>query len=71
MEIESVSQSGTTISVVEEFKYKHFAEIETYDGEQFVMRAEVGLLTRNIKMQGDESSSETEYGSHLLLTGKQ
>ena len=53
MEIESVSQSGTTISVVEEFKYKHFAEIETYDGEQFVMRAEVGLLTRNIKMQGD------------------
>ena len=34
------------------------------------MRAEVGLLTRNIKMRGDSSSTESEYGSHLLLTGK-
>jgi hypothetical protein len=33
------------------------------------MRAEVGLLSRNIKMMGDPTSVEGEYGSHLMLTG--
>lgn len=33
------------------------------------MRAEVGLLTRNIKMTGDESSQMKNYGSHLMLAG--
>lgn len=35
------------------------------------MRAEVGLLTRNIKIQGDEESVSEEYGSHLMLTGSE
>ena len=34
------------------------------------MRAEVSLLTRNIKMQGDPTSQESRHGSHLMLTGK-
>lgn len=34
------------------------------------MRAEVGLLTRNIKIQGDESSVQAEYGSHMMMNGK-
>ena len=34
------------------------------------MRAEVGLLTRNIKMMGDASSAVKQYGSHLMLTGQ-
>ena len=34
------------------------------------MRAEVGLLTRNIKIQGDESSVASEYGSHMMMNGK-
>ena len=33
------------------------------------MKAEVGLLTRNIKMRGDESSKRSEYGSHLMMLG--
>jgi hypothetical protein len=33
------------------------------------MRAEVALLTRNIKMMGDETSVATDYGSHLMLAG--
>lgn len=35
------------------------------------MRAEVGLLTRNIKVQGSSDSVENKYGSHLMLTGKE
>lgn len=34
------------------------------------MRAEVSLLTRNIKMQGDPTSVDERYGSHLMMTGK-
>lgn len=33
------------------------------------MRAEVGLLTRNIKMMGDDTSVTTNYGAHLMLSG--
>jgi len=33
------------------------------------MRAEVGLLTRNIVMKGDDNSVINDYGSHLMLTG--
>jgi len=34
------------------------------------MRAEVGMLTRNIVIQGDESSEFNQYGGHLMLHGK-
>ena len=60
-----------TITVTEPFQYRHYAAIETYGGEQFVMRAEVGLLTRNVKMQGNANSEADRYGSHLLLHGKE
>ena len=33
------------------------------------MRAEVGLLSRNIKMMGDPTSVVGKYGSHLMLSG--
>ena len=33
------------------------------------MRAEVGLLTRNIKMMGDDTSERQSYGSHLMMAG--
>jgi len=31
------------------------------------MRAEVGLLTRNIVVRGDDLSPEQEYGGHIIL----
>ena len=35
------------------------------------MRAEVGLLSRNIIIQGDSNSADKEYGAHLMLTGSE
>lgn len=35
------------------------------------MRAEVGLLTRNIIFEGDDSSINTSYGAHIMLHGAQ
>lgn len=31
------------------------------------MRAEVGLLTRNIKFTGDAASEDDEYGPHMYI----
>lgn len=44
--------------------------IETHGTDQLEMRAEVGLLTRNIKMMGDDTSFNKQYGSHLMMTGQ-
>lgn len=68
--ITSVTNGGKTFGLDHSFKFKHVAEVETYDSKYLEMRAEVGLLTRNIKMQGDPTSAISNYGSHLLLTGK-
>lgn len=56
MEVNSVSSDGLTVTVKSPFRYKHFAAIETYGADNIVMRAEVGLLTRNIVVKGDDDS---------------
>jgi hypothetical protein len=33
------------------------------------MQAEVGLLTRNIKVMGDSTSAVGKYGAHLMMAG--
>lgn len=47
------------ITFTEPLLFKHYADIEYFgaNDEDFMeMRAEVGLLTRNVKYQGDETS---------------
>ena len=63
--------SFPTFTVSPAFEHQHVSVTENYSGNNLVMEAEVGLLSRNIKMRGD-SSSETidgEYGSHLMIAG--
>jgi hypothetical protein len=48
-------------------EYKHYGGIETYGTETLEMRAEVGLLTRNVLYQGDSTSEERQYGAHIML----
>lgn len=56
------------LTLDEPLNFKHFAAIETFGGESIDMRAEVGLLTRNVKFRGDpETSYETEYGATIFL----
>ena len=64
------AKSGNTLTVDSAFKFKHVSEAETHGTDLLEMRAEVGLLSRNIKMKGDSSSFNKQYGSHLLLTGQ-
>lgn len=62
--------SGKTITVSSPFQNTHVSLIETYGNDTLVMQAEVGLLTRNIKVMGDSDSATSKYGSHLMLTGQ-
>lgn len=37
---------------------------------RFEIKGEVGLLTRNVKIQGDESTIETGHGVHIMVRGE-
>ncbi|MEO0857903.1 MAG: G8 domain-containing protein [Bacteroidota bacterium] len=67
--------NGRTVTLTEPLDYRHFGEIQTIEGRRIDMRAEVGLLTRDIVIQGDENSltriDETGYhvgfGGHVMF----
>ena len=49
-------------------EYKHFAGVETFGGDSIEMRAEVGLLSRNVRYRGDpETSARDQYGAHIMV----
>jgi len=48
--------------------YKHYAAVETYGTDTITMRAEVGLLSRNVVYRGDPATSSTnQFGAHIML----
>jgi hypothetical protein len=54
--------SGNTITLDEPLDYMHYGEI-TFDVDE---RGEVGLLTRNIKVQASEDALESYFGGHIM-----
>lgn len=46
--IDTISADGRIITFKQPLKNRHYSAVETYGTKQFPMRAEVGLLTRNI-----------------------
>src|SRR5690606_36730549 len=54
--------SGNTITLDRKLDYMHFGEI-TFDVDE---RGEVGLLTRNIKIQAAEDAAESYFGGHIM-----
>ncbi len=59
--------AGRTIYFTPALKFEHFGELQEYDGKILDERAEVGMLTRNIKIQGAEDSVEQRFGAHLMV----
>jgi len=53
---------GNTITLDRPLEYMHFGKI-TFDVDE---RGEVGLLTRNIKIQASEDAEETYFGGHIM-----
>jgi len=54
--------SGNSITLDKPLEYMHFGEI-TFEVDE---RGEVGLLTRNIKVQASEDAAETFFGGHIM-----
>src|SRR6056300_1726968 len=54
--------SGNAITLDEPLEYMHFGKI-TFDVDE---RGEVGLLTRNIKVQASSDAAETYFGGHIM-----
>ncbi len=60
--------NGNTLSFAEPLEYMHFGEI-TFGVDE---RGEVGLLSRNIKIQASEDADETYFGGHIMaMAGSQ
>ena len=70
--ITSVSHDGKRVTFEPPLVHRHVAIVEQHEnalGEtvELDMRAEVGLLSRNIVIQGDEASDEFRYGAHAMF----
>ena len=61
-----VSRSGSNVTIAEPLVYSHYGELQTIEGRTLDERAEVGLLTRNIVIQGDSASSAAGFGGHIM-----
>jgi len=58
--------SGNTLTLDRPLQYMHFGEI-TFGVDQ---RGEVGLLTRNIRIQASDDAESTYFGGHIMaMTG--
>ncbi|HVX91353.1 MAG TPA: G8 domain-containing protein [Candidatus Paceibacterota bacterium] len=53
---------GNTITLDKKLDYMHFGKI-TFDVDE---RGEVGLLTRNIKIQASDDAAQTFFGGHIM-----
>lgn len=60
------SRAGNTVTLQSGLRHEHFGVIQPIAGRNVDERAEVGLLTRNITVQGDSLSSGG-YGGHLII----
>jgi cell migration-inducing and hyaluronan-binding protein len=54
--------SGNTITLDRALEYMHFGEV-TFGVDE---RGEVGLLTRNIKIQASEDAAQSYFGGHVM-----
>ncbi|MGW8368845.1 MAG: G8 domain-containing protein, partial [Gammaproteobacteria bacterium] len=54
--------SGNTLTLDQPLKYMHFGEV-TYGVDE---RGEVGLLTRNVKVQASADAEESYFGGHIM-----
>lgn len=58
--ITAVTNGGKTLTFKPPLKYKHISMVQTIAGKSIETRAEVGLLTRNVVVQGSTHDQWTE-----------
>ena len=58
--------NGSNLTLEQPIRNAHFGQLLTVAGQSVDERAEVGLLTRNITIQGDTGSTPG-YGGHIIV----
>ncbi len=71
--ITNVSANGRNITLASKLDHKHIGDTKSFtrsvDNKTWTadIRAEVGLLSRNIIIQGDAASNSTGFGGHIMV----
>lgn len=58
---------GNTVTLQAVLRYRHYGETQSFAGRVLDQRAEVGLLTRHIVIQGDSTSLTAGFGGHVIV----
>ncbi|MEO0573285.1 MAG: G8 domain-containing protein [Bacteroidota bacterium] len=66
-EVTITAVQGRTLSFSPTVNFPHFGEFQEYEGKLVDERAEVGLINRNIKIQGAADAFEKNYGGHIMI----
>ena len=61
--------AGSSITLAEPLRFTHWGTMQTIAGTPVDERAEVGLLSRNIVVRGDERSDVAGFGGHIMMMG--
>ncbi|XP_035685638.1 fibrocystin-L-like [Branchiostoma floridae] len=67
--ITAVSADGRTLTLNSTLAYDHIYHSDTVNGQSYTMAAEVGLLTRNIKIEGADYQGlfSESFGARVLI----
>jgi hypothetical protein len=68
--IVTISSDGKTLTLDSPLLYAHFGETLNYNSQNYEVRAEVAVLTRNVRVFGDDSTIDTQYGAHIMMMGR-
>jgi hypothetical protein len=67
-EVRTITQvAGHVVKFAEPLSFHHYGRIDTVEGYAIDMRAEVGLLSRDIVLQGDPYSESIRMGGHVMI----
>lgn len=61
------SVNGPNVTFTPALKYPHWGSLQSIAGGTVDERAEVGLLTHNVVIQGEAASSAQGFGGHIML----
>ena len=60
--------NGKSITLTQPLQFEHYGKVQQVaQGKTLDMRAEVGLLSRNIDIRGDAQSAGLRFGGHVMV----
>jgi cell migration-inducing and hyaluronan-binding protein len=63
------AMAGQSVTIAEPLRHTHWGTVQTIAGGTVDERAEVGLLSRNVVVRGDERSEAAGFGAHIMMMG--